>query len=383
VTIDPVEIAAELIRVPCLSGREEPMAQAVASWMGKLGYRDVRRDHLGSVVGLVGPEGKNVALLFDGHMDVVPPVGAWTIDPFDPVVRDGRLCGRGATDMKGGLAAALVGVATAAPDLKRPVAVSATVLEETVEGVALSAVLDAVRPGAVVICEPTGLGIRIGQRGRAELLLTAHGIPAHAASPERGRNPITLMAGALERIGSMALPTDAVLGPAIIVATDVVSDPYPSISLIPSSVTARFDRRTLLDEGPEDVVAGLLQAVSSEDPELFSARITIDAVHAYTGERLEARRFLPAWRLDDEHPLAAALIAAVTDANMPVEIGIWGFCTNGSESMGVRRIPTIGFGPGWPEDAHVIDESVSVDEVRKATEVYRRLAAIYAGEASA
>ena len=191
-----------------------------------------------------------------------PDVLDISVDPFDPVIRQGRLYGRGATDMKGGLAAALVGVAAAGADLARPVAVSATVLEETIEGVALGAVLDAVNPSAVVICEPTGLGIRIAQRGRAELLLTAHGIPAHAASPERGRNPITLMAGALDRIGSMTLPTDAVLGPAMIVVTDIVSDPYPSISLIPSSVTSRFDRRILLGEEPGDVVAGLLEVVS-------------------------------------------------------------------------------------------------------------------------
>jgi putative selenium metabolism hydrolase len=383
VNVDPVELAAALIRVPCLSGQEGPMADAVAWWMGELGYRDIRRDVLGSVVGIVGPAGDAVPLLFDGHMDVVPPVGEWTVDPFDPVVRDGRLYGRGATDMKGGLAAALVGVAAASPDLAKPVAVSATVLEETVEGLALGAVLDDVGPEAVVICEPTGLGIRIGQRGRAELLLTAHGIPAHAASPERGRNPITLMARALERVGSMALPTDDVLGRAIVVSTDVISDPYPSISLIPSSVTVRFDRRTLLDEGLDEVIAGLLEAASGGDTDAFSVQVTTDAVETYTGQRLDARRFLPAWRLDEEHPLAAALVAAVEGAGVPVEIGVWGFCTNGSESMGVRGIPTIGFGPGWPEDAHIIDESVSVDEVRKATEVYRRLAAVHSGEESA
>jgi putative selenium metabolism hydrolase len=304
------------------------------------------------------------------------------VDPFDPVIRQGRLYGRGATDMKGGLAAALVGVAAAGAELTRPVAVSATVLEETIEGVALGAVLDAVHPSAVVICEPTGLGIRIGQRGRAEVLLTAHGIPAHAASPERGRNPITLMSGALGRIDAMTLPADPQLGPAIIVATDVVSDPYPSISLIPSSVTARFDRRTLLREGPDDVVAGLLEVVSNGDPDLFSARITTDEVQTYTGERLEPRRFLPAWRLDEHHPLVAALTMAVDAAGLPAEIGVWGFCTNGSESMGARGIPTIGFGPGRPEEAHIIDESVSVDEIRQATDVYRRLAAAYTGEAS-
>src|SRR5438876_8315108 len=106
-TVDPVEVAGELIRLPCLSGQEEPMAEAVGSLMAKLGYRDVRRDRLGSVVGLIGPEAEEVPLLFDGHMDVVPPAGDWTADPFDPVIRQGRLYGRGATDMKGGLAAAL------------------------------------------------------------------------------------------------------------------------------------------------------------------------------------------------------------------------------------------------------------------------------------
>jgi putative selenium metabolism hydrolase len=357
------------------------MAEAVESLMGELGYRDVHRDRLGSVVGLVGPGGGEVRLLFDGHMDVVPPAGEWTTDPFVPVLRDGRLYGRGATDMKGGLAAVLVGVASAAPDLRWPVAVSATVLEETVEGVALGAVLDWVRPRAVVICEPTGLGIRIAQRGRAEVLFTAHGIPAHAASPERGRNPIALMADALRRIGTMALPTDPVLGPAIIVATDIVSDPYPSISLIPSSVTARLDRRTLLHEGPDEIVSGLLQAVSSEGRERFSARITEEDVLAYTGERVRAPRFLPAWHIDEGHPLTTALITAVAGAGLPVEIGTWGFCTNGSESMGVRKIPTIGFGPGRPEDAHTVDESVSAEEIRAATEVYRRLAAGYTGGA--
>jgi putative selenium metabolism hydrolase len=371
--VDPVEVAARLIGLGCLSGGEGPMADAVAQWMEDLGYRDIRRDDLGSVVGLVGPHANELPLLFDGHMDVVPPAGEWSADPFDAVVRDGRLYGRGATDMKGGLAAALVGVAAAAPELERSVAISATVLEETVEGIALAAVLDTLQPKAVVICEPTGLEIRVGQRGRAELLLTAVGVPAHAASPERGRNPVLSMAAALGRIAAMDLPSDDELGPAIVVPTDTVSDPYPSISLIPSSVTVRFDRRTLLGEKPEDVIAGLLAAAGSPGEE-FTARISRDPVTTYTGVEIEAERFLPAWRLDERDPLAVATIAAVEGAGLPATLGFWGFCTNGSESMGARGIPTVGFGPGWPEDAHVVDESVSVDEIKKASEVYRGIA---------
>jgi putative selenium metabolism hydrolase len=378
--LDPVDVAAPLIGLGCLSGHEGPMANAVAGWMESLGYRDIRTDRLGSVVGVVGPDSDELPLLFDGHMDVVPPAGEWSIDPFGAIVRDGRLFGRGATDMKGGMAATLVGVAAAAPELERSVAVSATVLEETVEGVALAAVLDTLQPKAVVICEPTGLGIRVGQRGRAEVLLTALGVPAHAASPERGRNPVLSMAGALGRIDAMDLPSDDALGPAIVVPTDTISDPYPSISLIPSSVTVRFDRRTVLGEKPPDVIAGLLAAAGAPGEE-FSGRITRDPVTTYTGVEIEAERFLHAWRLDERHPLAIAAIAAVEAAGLPAQLGVWGFCTNGSESMGARGIPTVGFGPGRPEDAHVIDESVSVDEVRKAAEVYRRLAIGVAKEA--
>ena len=66
-------------------------------------------------------------------------------------------------------------------------AVSATVLEETVEGVALARVLDDIRPEAVVICEPSDLAVQVGQRGRAELLVTVTGTPAHAAYPNGAR----------------------------------------------------------------------------------------------------------------------------------------------------------------------------------------------------
>lgn len=379
---DPLELAARLIRAPGLSGEEERVADVVEEAMRELGYRDVGRDRLGSVVGFVGPEGPRPRLLFDGHMDVVPVAGSWSVDPFGGEVVDDRLYGRGATDMKGGLAAALVGVAAASGELTVPVAVSASVLEETIEGVALAKVLDRLTPEAVVICEPSGLGVRVGQRGRAEVLITAHGVPAHAASPERGLNPISLAARGLQRVEGMTLPEDPQLGPAIIVVTDVVSEPYPSISLIPSGVTMRFDRRTLLGEDENDVLEGLRTALREVDADGFTVTLTGDEVTAYTGARVAARRFLPAWTLPPEHPLVGAATEAVRGAGLEPEIGTWGFCTNGSESAGARGIPTIGLGPGRPEDAHVEDESVAVDEVRVGAEIYRRLCVAYAGEES-
>ena len=378
--MDPTELAADLIRVPSLSGDESAAADLVEDAMGRLGYRDIVRDRLGTVRGIVGPPGDNVRLLFDGHLDVVPPAGTWSVDPFGGEVRDDRIWGRGATDMKGGLAAAICGVARAARDLAAPVAVCASVLEETIEGVALGRVLDDLAPEAVVICEPSGLEARVGQRGRAEILLTAHGVPAHAASPERGRNPITMMAAALDTITRMPLPSDPELGDAIIVATDIVSDPYPSVSLIPSSVTVRFDRRTLLDEGEDGVLAQLREILGRDHGDAISVRVTEGELRAYTGEPVSARRFLPAWRLAEDDPLQTALLASMRAAGVIPAVGVWGFCTNGSESAGVRGLPTIGLGPGRAEEAHIIDESVSVDEVRRASEIYERLAITYTRE---
>jgi putative selenium metabolism hydrolase len=379
--LDALEIASRLIAIPGLSGAEGDVADEVEAVMRSARFRDVWRDPLGSVVGIAGPDRGTPALLFDGHMDVVPAVGAWTVDPFQPLVSGGRLYGRGSTDMKAGLAAAIAGAAAAAASgrLPGPVAVSATVLEETVEGAALARVLDDIRPEAVVICEPSDLAVQVGQRGRAELLVTVTGSPAHAAYPERGKNPITLAASGLVALERLALPADADLGPAILVATDVISQPWPSVSLIPSGVQIRFDRRTLVGETRADVLDSITGALAAVDPAAFGVSITADPVTTYTGIALDAPRWLPAWRMSPDHWLAQAARDAVRRVTGSARTGVYDFCTNGSECAGARGMPTIGLGPGLAADAHTPDESVSVAQLKSAEKIYEQLAADVAG----
>ncbi|VVE75014.1 M20/M25/M40 family metallo-hydrolase [Pandoraea sputorum] len=187
-TIDVIALTQEMVRTPSFSGEEGSMASLVEQHMRDLGFDEIHRDENGSVLGLIGPADTDVAVLFDSHMDVVPVVGEWSVEPFGGEIRDGRLYGRGSTDMKGGIAAAMCGVAQAAATgrLTQRVAVSASVMEEVVEGFALAPVLDRCSPAAVVICEPSKLQIKSGQKGRMEILLTFEGTPAHAASPECG-----------------------------------------------------------------------------------------------------------------------------------------------------------------------------------------------------
>ncbi len=382
-TMDVVVLTQRLIRTEGLSGEEGAMADLVEAVMTELGFREVTRDEYGTVVGRVGPPANRTALLFDGHMDVVPVTGEWSVDPFAGDIRDGRLYGRGATDMKGGLAGAICGVAAAAAEgkLTTEVAVSASVMEEVIEGVALGAVLDQLQPEMVVICEPSSLKVQVGQRGRIELLLTVTGRPAHAAHPQKGINPIGLASRALAALERLTLPKVEGFGEAILVPTDIVSDPYPSISMIPAAVKVRFDRRILPGETVEDVLGQMAEALREIDPAAFHLAVTADSVSTYTDRPIDRERFLPAWRIERDHTLVSVAERGLRAAGREPRLGIYGFCTNGSESAGRRGIPTIGLGPGAEEDAHTADESVALDELRAAAEVYKEMTLAIAGGA--
>lgn len=378
--IDPVELTRRLVAVPGTSGHEKDVAGTVAEVMHELGFARVNIDSLGNVIGIAGPsdyEGPP-AVVFDGHLDTVPVTGSWTVDPYQGQIRGGRLYGRGTTDMKAGLAAALAGVADAADELRRSVAVSATVLEETIEGVGIAAVCDALSPERVVICEPSGLAVNIGQRGRAEILLTIHGVPAHAAHPQAGRNALLDLAAVLTHLTAHPAPRQELLGEGILVPTDVITEPYPSISLLPTSVTLRFDRRTLVGETADSVLDDLRSAIEPLGMEI-DLTIADDQVTTYTGHTTAPARFLPAWTIDADEPLVEAARRAVHDSGMEVSLGAYGFCTNGSETAGVRGIPTIGLGPGREDGAHVVDESVELSQIEAAACIYRNLSIELAG----
>lgn len=380
---NPVSLTQALVRVEGPSGAEADVADCVEGSMRAVGLRGVHRDEVGNVVGFAGPHEGTAALLFDAHMDVVPVMGAWSVAPFGGEISNGRVWGRGATDMKGALGAVICGVGEAQRSgrLRRQVAVSASVLEETVEGLALGAVLERLRPEKVVICEPSSLSIKYGQRGRIEILVDVTGRPAHAAHPERGKNPLLLAAAALPAIGAMQLPSDPELGAAIMVPTDIISIPYPSISSIPPSLTIRYDRRTVTGETAGSVLTALRSTLAAIDAEAFGVRISSAAVKSYTGHVLQGERDLAPWVGKTRAPLAEAAAASLRAAGREVRYGVYAFCTNGSESAGRRNIPTIGLGPGAEADAHTVDESVSIEELMQAAVTYRELCMRIAGDA--
>ena len=131
-----------------------------------------------------------------------------------------------------------------------------------------------------------------------------------------------------------------------------------SINTIPAHCTVTVDYRSVVGETERSVRTRLLAGTSA-------AHCRIEPLHP----------FLPAWVLEDDHPLLrAALAASQAVTGRRSSAVLWPFCTNGSLTMGVRGIPTIGFGPGDPLRAHTTDESVPLRQVEEAAAWYALLA---------
>ena len=247
------------------------------------------------------------------------------------------------------------------------VAISVTVMEEVMEGIALKSVMETVAPDFVVIGESTSLNLNHGGRGRAEIHLEALGEPAHSSTPHLGLNAVHLMLPAIQAIEAMALPVDPLLGPAIMVLTDIISDPYPGYSVIPSRCRVTYDRRLLPGETKQQVVQDL-QAL----PELDGIQVNIaHGEHTtHTGATLSGLKFFPAWKLAADHPFVQAALTGLRTTGLKPALNAYQFCTNGAYSAGAAQVPTIGFGPASEGQAHIVDEYIMLDDLFAAAEGY-------------
>ena len=217
----------------------------------------------------------------------------WQHDPFGAEIEDGFIYGRGAADMKGALAAMIHAAAGVDRSrLRGRVLVTATVMEENLEGAALKAVMDAIPPDFVVIGEATELRLVRGGRGRAEIHLETIGRPAHSSTPHLGRNAVLDMLPVIQAIAKLPLPVDPFLGPGVLALTDIISDPYPAYSVIPSRCRVTYDRRLLAGETAEGVLGEITGLPGLSEIEL-RATIAQGEHKTYTGAHV-ARAEVPA-----------------------------------------------------------------------------------------
>ena len=363
----------KLLSFESYPGKEKEVSDYVETLMKRLGFRDVFRDEYGSVFGFVGPKQKTTALLFDSHTDIMPVRGNWKFPPFAGVINEGKLYGRGSTDMKGSLCASIFGAIEADRNnqLKKQYVVSASVLEEEIEGIALGKIMDRVKPENVVICEPSKLKIKLGHKGRIEYLLHVNGQTFHSAFPDTFDNTIHLAAQAISVLKDIKFTNSHEMGKGVLTPTGLVTN--SNTSMAPSKTSIRFDRRTVPGDDESLTKNEIMNAVEKISPNAFSLDIEERETLTYTGEKIPCRKIFPSWEIDKNHQLVKSLTQAVQNNGIPTEFGYWEFCTNGVESMGKRKVNTIGFGPGNEELAHTTDEYVEIKHLDDASKVYRNL----------
>lgn len=377
---DVKELCKKMIQQRSYSGEEKGVVACIEEEMKKQGFHDVTVDGYGNVIGCIKGKRPGKKILFDGHIDtvVVEDESKWTVPPFEGLERDGKIYGRGASDMKGQLSAMITAAGHFARDTKGDFAgeiyVAGVVFEEVFEGISARAISSAIQPDCVVIGESTELNLNVGQRGRAEIVLQTAGKPAHSANPDKGINAVYKMMEVVQQIRELPCSEHPVLGKGILVLTDIKSSPYPGSSVVPDGCRATFDRRLLVGETPESVLAPLqelLTQLQKNDPELCATvSYARDTLKCFTGNTIEGERFFPGWLYTEDEPFVQGALKGLKKAGLNPTVSCYSFCTNGSHYAGEANIPTIGFGPSRENLAHTIDEYIEVEQLVKGVQGY-------------
>jgi succinyl-diaminopimelate desuccinylase len=393
--VDPEELIAltrELIRIPSVVRPDDPTATEAAvaahveQWLRQEGF-DVAVQTVApgrpNVLAVYGDRTAGPTLLLEGHTDVVTEgdPGQWTHPPFGADLVEGRIYGRGAADMKSGLAAAMI----AAAALKRSGArlggrlvVGALVDEEA----DMLGVKHLVRTplgrelSAAIICEPEQNELCLEQRGVVWARVTAHGRMAHGAMPEAGVNPIVALsalvreAPRLERRLRLLCVRSRYLRPPTVTPT-VMRAPVkgvPQSNVIPALAQATLDVR--LTPGPD------ADAVAKEIDE--ACRRAADACPGATVQWEAINGFRLATQVDAAEPLVRAMARAVRRAtgNPPRYGGVPG-STDGTILRMELGIPIVTCGPGNRLIPHQVDEYVEVGQLIDAARIYAASALAY------
>jgi len=376
-----VDLTRKLIKRESYSGNEKGVSDELTNFFKENGFDDVHVDKYGNIIGHIKGNKPGPKIVFDGHMDTVPVTDPkeWKYPPFEAEIHDGKIYGRGATDMKGALASMAVAAANFNKDKKGDFAgeifVAGIVHEECFEGVAAREVSKYTEPDYVVIGEASEVNVKIGQRGRAEIKIETLGKPAHSANPEKGINAVYKMSKVIEAIKKLEPTHHDVLGDGILELVDIKSSPYPGASVVPERCIATYDRRLLVGETKESVIKpinDLLESLMAEDEELkVKAYYSVGEEDCFTGNKIEGERFFPGWLYSEDEKWVQDVVKEMKEAGLNPEVTQYNFCTNGSHYAGEAGIKTLGIGPSRENLAHTVNEYIEIDELNRVTTAYQ------------
>ncbi|WP_238147515.1 MULTISPECIES: M20 family metallopeptidase [Micrococcaceae] len=375
-----VALAEELIRAGGENpgGTEEATVVALSGALVAIGARievDEVAPGRSNLIARIGGDGTDAGgLLFLGHSDVVPAGSGWTGEPFEPRRWGGRLVGRGAADMKGGLAAVVVAMAAVhaeAPEI--PMTLLVTVDEECDASGAQHYV--ATEPAGeyagCVVAEPTGMHIITACRGATNLRLEITGASAHAGNPDDGASAILAAGDVIRTVeeddAKLRAQPDPDLGRACWNIGAVRGG--HGTSIVADHCELALDRRTLPGEEAtrilSELLAGASRAIRSRN------RAGTDRL-SVTGS---VEMIMPGFKTEPTDGFVTACQDAVQRAGGTGDTGVWTAACEGGFISQAHSVPTVVLGPGDVNcQAHQPDESVEISELLTASRTYALIA---------
>ena len=401
-TLLGTDLLQQLVRTPSVnpkfttdnSGGERPMTDFLQNYLEDLDIQWLRQQVLPDRDNLVAllPGNPDDVMLWEVHQDTVGIAGM-TIDPFGGELRDGRVWGRGACDIKGGMAAMLSALVRAknlkdrdGPTILLGLSINeecgftgaaalsklwskdptVTVDPQTVTGPLSPDQLRPLRPNRAIVAEPTMLDVVVAHRGVVRWKCHTHGLAAHSSQPQRGHNAIYALSEVALSIeqyhlqelchrqphARCGLPTTCV---SMITGGS-------GVNTVPDHAAIDIDRRLIPGETPEAAYEHLTAYVNSH---VQREGIRIEHEQPWIGTQGLADENNQAW--------AERIAAVVHTLDMPSQLIGVPYGTD-APAIVADDIPTVVFGPGSIDQAHTKDEWLAVDQLNLATEAYYHLA---------
>jgi succinyl-diaminopimelate desuccinylase len=367
-SIDPVELARELIRCPSVTPASGEVFDILASQLERLGFT-IHRWTMGEPPD--GPTENMVAIRgegsphlgFAGHLDVVPAGENWSCDPFEALVEDGVLSGRGANDMKSAIAAFVAAVG----EVEQTNGTLSFLITGDEEGYATYGtprIIDwlnerQVRPDMILIGEPTSVDrlgdtVKIGRRGSANMWIDVPGVQGHVAYPHRATNPIPPLARVIAALSALHLDDGTDAFPPSNLEFTGIDTPTHASNVIPGSATAQLNIRfNNLHKG-----AGLVRMVEEI------------AEREAPGSKVRARISGEAF-LTPAGPLYDLIVESIREETGEAPE----LSTSGGTSDGrflIQLCPVVDF--GLPNATmHKVGECAAVEDIRALSRIYRRI----------
>jgi len=371
-----VSLCCDLVRFKSVNppGDELEIAEYVASVLREAGLTVEIVHHTptrASVLARLEGSGEMPALLYTGHLDVVP-VGAeeWLHNPFRGEVAEGKLWGRGSSDMKGGNAAMITAakvLAAANLPLKGDLILAFTAGEE---GEQLGATELAARPDlapvqAVVVAEPSHNDVYVAEKGALWLKVTTHGKTAHGSMPHLGRNAITMMVALLSELDSLVVPYEEhpLLGGFTRSVNTIVGGVKTNV--VPDRCEVTIDQRTVPGQDHGAIVNQVRALIADLAQKIPGFRASVEVIN----DRLPVAT-------SPEEPVVQCFCEAVAEVvgERPVPKGV-NYYTDAAVFAPALNAPMVICGPGDPKLAHQPNEYVEVTKLVEAAKIFTLAAA--------